>query len=196
MSSEKHRDRGSGRVRIIGGSWRGRRIRVPAGTSVRPTPDRVRETLFNWLTDVVPGARCLDLFSGTGVLGLEALSRGAREVWLAERDPVLVRALGELKEELGANARIVPGDALELLGRPAKESFDIVFADPPYEMELTSVLDGLTGWLTTDNYVYIERPARRGEDPVAEAAELVPGSSVLRQDRAGAVAYGLLRLQI
>src|SRR5690606_9775904 len=82
-----------GSVRIIGGTWRGRRLAVAGGPALRPTPDRIRETLFNWLAPALPGARCLDLFAGTGVLGLEALSRGAAEAWLVERDPVAAAAL-------------------------------------------------------------------------------------------------------
>ena len=83
----------SNSVRIIAGDWRGRRIPIPDGTRVRPTPDRVRETLFNWLNAVIPGARCLDLFAGTGVLGLEALSREAGEVWFVETDSSLIDSL-------------------------------------------------------------------------------------------------------
>ena len=82
-----------GRIRIIAGEWRGRRIEIPEGTAVRPTPDRVRETVFNWLRDAIDGARCLDLFAGTGVLGFEALSRGAAEACFVEQDAALVDAL-------------------------------------------------------------------------------------------------------
>jgi hypothetical protein len=98
-------------VRIIGGEWRGRRLEFPGGTDVRPTPDRVRETLFNWLRDHVVGARCLDLYAGTGALGFEALSRGAREAVMIERDRRLIDALERQKEALGANATIVRSDA-------------------------------------------------------------------------------------
>ena len=102
-------------LRIVAGSWRGRRLTFPAGTAVRPTPDRVRETVFNWLGPGIEGARCLDLYAGTGMLGLEALSRGAAEAWFVERDRKLAEFLDEQIELLGANARVIcaPGQCLE-----------------------------------------------------------------------------------
>ena len=118
-------------VRIIAGQWRGRRLAIPRGTAVRPTPDRVRETVFNWLTDTLVGATCLDLFAGTGALGLEALSRGAREVWLVEQDAVLSQALRSIVSELDAgNAKIIKSDARAMLGKPPGQSFDLAFLDP------------------------------------------------------------------
>jgi len=192
---QQSRTRGSDGVRIIGGEWRGRRIQVPARASVRPTPDRVRETLFNWLASIVPGARCLDLFAGTGVLGLEALSRGADEAWLVERDPVLVRALEERVASLGANARVIQGNALEVIASPPAQAFDIVFADPPYEMDLAEVVQKLPAWVTRNNLIYVERPAQRGGSPFEDVAAVVPGASVMKEGSAGRVAYGLLRLE-
>src|SRR5690606_11919673 len=121
---------------IIGGTWRGRRLAVAGGPALRPTPDRIRETLFNWLAPALPGARCLDLFAGTGVLGLEALSRGAAEAWLVERDPVAAAALRSSVATLGAPARILATDAWTLLATPPAEAagrFHVVFLDPPYE---------------------------------------------------------------
>lgn len=191
---QKSRSRGSGGVRIIGGTWRGRRIRIARGTSVRPTPDRVRETLFNWLAGRLPGARCLDVFAGSGVLGLEALSRGADEAWLVEHDPALVRALEQQVETLGANARVIQGDALEILSDPSGESFDIVFADPPYDMALTSVLRELALWVSPNHVVYVERRAQPGGDPLADLVEVLAGAQVVKQGRAGDVAFGLVRL--
>jgi len=192
---QQSRTRGSGGVRIIGGEWRGRRIQVPARASVRPTPDRVRETLFNWLASIVPGARCLDLFAGTGVLGLEALSRGADEAWLIERDPVLVCALEERVASLGANARVIQGNALEVIASPPAQAFDIVFADPPYEMDLAEVVQKLPAWVMRNNLIYVERPAQRGGSPFEDVAAVVPGASVMKEGSAGRVAYGLLRLE-
>jgi len=123
------------RVRIIGGAWRSRVLRFPAVTDIRPTPDRVRETLFNWLGQDLTGRRCLDLFAGSGALGFEALSRGAAEVVMVERSRTVLGALRENGARLGAGAprlRFVLGDALHFLDSPGEASFDVVFVDPPY----------------------------------------------------------------
>ena len=189
------RQRASKGVRIIGGKWRGRRVSVPERASVRPTPDRVRETLFNWLTDMLPGARCLDLFAGTGVLGLEALSRGAAEAWLIERDPLLVQALRELAATLGSDARIVQGDALQILSQPPAEPFDVVFADPPYAMDLGGILRRLPAWVGHEHLIYVERNAPVGAPAAADLTGSLPGAAVRKQGRAGRVRYGLLTLQ-
>ncbi len=192
---QKSRTRGSDGVRIIGGEWRGRRIRIPAGTAVRPTPDRVRETLFNWLADLLPGARCLDLFAGTGVLGFEALSRGADDAWFIERDPALVRALEEQCTIFAANARVIRGDALQVISTTPPESFDIVFADPPYEMDLGVVLRKLAVWVAQDNLIYVERQARPGLQPFTGLLEALSGARLIKESRAGGVSFGLLRLE-
>lgn len=119
-------------LRIIGGTWRGRRFRFPPLPEIRPTPDRVRETLFNWLGSQVSGARCLDLFAGSGALGLEALSRGAAEVVFVERDRTAARELAARLAEWGAKgARVEQRDALQFLHGAARP-FDIVFLDPPF----------------------------------------------------------------
>ena len=191
---QKSRSRGSGGVRIIGGAWRGRRIKIAPRTSARPTPDRVRETLFNWLAGRLAGTRCLDVFAGSGVLGLEALSRGAYEAWLVERDPALVHVLEEQVATLGANARIIQGDALEVLSEPPGESFNVVFVDPPYDMELTGVLQELALWVSPDHVIYVERKAQPGGDPLADLVEVLSGARVMKQGRAGDVAFGLVRL--
>src|SRR5690606_14330781 len=103
-----------GQVRIVGGTWRGRKLPVADVEGLRPTPDRVRETLFNWLAPVIDGARCIDLFAGTGALGFEAASRGAAEVWLVERDPRAVQALREAGAKLGGDGiSVVVADAIE-----------------------------------------------------------------------------------
>ena len=181
-------------VRIIGGRWRGRRLTIPAGTGVRPTPDRVRETLFNWLQPALAGARCLDLFAGTGVLGLEALSRGAAETWFVERNASLLQRLQEHCEKIGAEARTVRDDALKLLSTSPPRPFDIVFADPPYEMGLAEVLSGLGAWLAADHRIYVERPAARRGQTLEELLAAMPGVRVLKSSRAGRVAFGLIRL--
>jgi 16S rRNA (guanine966-N2)-methyltransferase len=177
-----------GRVRIIAGEWRGRRIEIPDGTAVRPTPDRVRETVFNWLRDSLVGARCLDLFAGTGVLGFEALSRGAAEAWLVEQDAKLVDALRATAQMLGAAPRIVRRDALAYLREPPAARFDVVFLDPPYAAPLDPLLAVLPAWLSPRALVYVERPRAAGLPPVSSA-------EWVKQSRAGAVEYGLLRFE-
>jgi 16S rRNA (guanine966-N2)-methyltransferase len=151
--------------------------------SLRPTPDRVRETLFNWLGQRLDGLRCLDLFAGSGALGFEALSRGAARVVMVERDREAVNALRANARELGAEALdIVQGEALAFLAAN-KESFDVVFLDPPYASDLAqSALDMLATRLGPSARVYVET-----------SAPLQPGAAwrVLREDRAGAVRYAL-----
>ena len=120
------------RIRIIGGKWRGRKIEVVDGEGLRPTPDRVRETLFNWLAPYCPGARVLDCFAGSGVLGLEALSRGASGLVLLEKQAAALAVLRELAKKLDPDAiDIVAGDALVAIAA-LEQKFDIVFIDPPY----------------------------------------------------------------
>jgi 16S rRNA (guanine966-N2)-methyltransferase len=185
---KRNAERVQGRVRIIAGEWRSRRIEVPDGTAVRPTPDRVRETVFNWLQDSVVGARCLDLYAGTGVLGFEALSRGAAEAWFVERDAKLVDALRATARQLGANPEIVRRDALAFLREPPASTFDVVFLDPPYAEPVAPLLQLLPPWLALGALVYVERPRREGL-PAVPAAEWV------KRSYAGAVEYGLLRFE-
>jgi 16S rRNA (guanine966-N2)-methyltransferase len=181
---------GAGRseVRIVGGRWRGRKVRFPDLPGLRPSPDRVRETLFNWLAPVVQGARVLDLFAGSGVLGLEALSRGAASAVLVERDPAAARQLRDSAAALGADsAGVVEGDALAWLD-PARGPFDIVFLDPPFGTGLQErALVGLDrpGVLSPGAYVYLERP-------VADGPPALPAGWILhRSGRAGDVGYYL-----
>jgi len=175
-------------LRIIGGEWRGRRIRFAARPGVRPTPDRVRETLFNWLAPVVEGSRCLDLFAGSGALGLEALSRGAAAATFVESDRASAERLRETIATLGAErARIVEADALQWLDGPPGR-FDIVFLDPPFESGLLAEafrkLDS-GGWLSPSARVYLEGPAKAGPPP------LPAGWTLHRSGKAGAVGYHL-----
>jgi 16S rRNA (guanine966-N2)-methyltransferase len=177
-------------VRIIGGAWRSRIIRFAAAPEVRPTPDRVRETLFNWLQGEIPGSRCLDLFAGSGALGLEALSRGAAEVTFVERDRAVVRtleaALAELKADRG---RVVNADAFAFLDA-APSPHDVVFLDPPFAKgwlgELCKLLDG-KGWLAPNAWIYLEYAARD------EVPALPSGWIEWRQARAGEVTACLAR---
>jgi 16S rRNA (guanine966-N2)-methyltransferase len=170
-------------VRIIAGTWRGRRLSFPRGSDVRPTPDRVRETLFNWLREHLDGARCLDLYAGTGALGLEALSRGAHEAVLVEHDRALAEALKANVGVLGANAEIVVAAAELFVDRPMNP-FDIVFLDPPYSVNIEPIIARLPALLHAKGHVYIERAARDGL-PEAKALEW------RKTGRAGAVAFGL-----
>ena len=181
-------------VRIVGGRWRGRRLAIPAGTEVRPTPDRVRETLFNWLVPALDGASCLDLFAGSGVLGLEALSRGAVQAWFVERDAVLAAALRAQVRVLGAQGRVIRRDALKFLSSRPQRRFDVVFVDPPYATGLAEVLEELAAWLAAEHLVYVERPALRGAGGLEESISTVRGAELVTQGRAATVAFGLLRL--
>ena len=183
-------------LRIIAGQWRGRRLRFPQGPDIRPTPDRVRETLFNWLAPHIRGARVLDLFAGSGALGLEALSRGAAHALFLETDPRAVDALREHLAEWGAStaqAEVRRVDALRFLdaARPADcLPFDIVFIDPPFAANLwASVATRLEkgGWLNRGAFVYLEAPSR---EPLAE---LPPTWMSWREGSAGEVGYHLLR---
>lgn len=173
------------RVRIIGGAWRSRLIDFPDAAGLRPTPDRVRETLFNWLGQDLAGRRVLDLFAGSGVLGFEALSRGASSAVLVDRSREAVRRLKANAAKLAApGAELVQCDALEFLSRPGKAAFDVVFVDPPYASGLhEQVLERLAPHLAPDAMVYVESAT-----PIAPA-----GWTVLRQGRAGSVSYQLLR---
>ena len=178
-------------MRIIGGRWKGRRLAVPPVPGLRPTPDRVRETLFNWLAPALPGARCLDLFAGSGALGLEALSRGAAEAVLVERHPAALRCLREAVDRLGARAEVVAADARTFLRR-CREPFDLVFLDPPYGSRLLAPCLHLLaegGWLRPGGWLYLEG-AWAG---APEGPPLPAGYALHRRGHAGAVGYWLAR---
>lgn len=152
-----------GSVRIIGGEWRGRRLRFPAAPGLRPTADRRRETLFNWLAPGLVGATCLDLFAGSGALGFEAASRGAARVVMVEAARPVARALAASREGIGADAVDIRTTTAErYLGGGAGETFDVVFIDPPFARpELAArACERLTaGWLAPGARVYVEYPA-------------------------------------
>ena len=177
---------GRNRVRIIAGKWRSRIVHFPATAELRPTPDRVRETLFNWLGQRLDGLACLDLFAGSGALGFEALSRGARRVVMVESDRKVAQALRESARALdAAGVEVVNGDALAWLSR-ADERFDVAFVDPPYASGLApSALAALASRLNPGARVYAES---------AQPLELPANWRVLREDRAGAVRYALYQL--
>jgi 16S rRNA (guanine966-N2)-methyltransferase len=179
-------------VRIIGGGWRGRRVNFPDLPGLRPTPDRVRETLFNWLQHAVAGARCLDLFAGSGALGLEALSRGAKQLVFVEQAVAASRSLQEqlIRLEGEGRGQVVEMGAARYL-RSAAEPFDIVFLDPPFGQralaEYVPLLDE-GPWLKPGALVYLE----------SEKAEGVPALplhwELLKSKSAGEVGYHLARV--
>jgi len=180
--------RGQQSLRIIAGQWRSRKIRFPDLPQLRPTPDRVRETLFNWLMPVIDGARCLDLFAGSGALGLEALSRGAAEVVFVDRDPRVQAYLREALTQLRAeHADVVRADALDYLAGPPR-GFDVVFLDPPYQAGLLApccrALEA-QAWLRAGAYLYIESASQTPMDC------LPPSWQVVREKTAGQVSYRL-----
>lgn len=151
-----------GRVRIIGGRWRGTRLPVVDVPGLRPSGDRLRETLFNWLLPVLPGARCLDLFAGTGVLGLEAVSRGAARAVLVERDSTACASLMETVNRLDAGdaVQVVQADADAWLASAA-ECFDLVFLDPPFDSGLDpSLMATLAERLAPGARIYLEAPSQ------------------------------------
>lgn len=155
------RARAPGSVRIVGGRWRGTRLPVPEHPGLRPTSDRVRETLFNWLMPVLPGARVLDLFAGSGALGLEAVSRGAAQATLVERAPDLAATLRGHVQRLDAHdrVRVVEDDAVRWLAAATESAFDIVFVDPPFADGLWgAVLPALLPHLAPTAWVYVESP--------------------------------------
>ena len=174
----------SHRIRIIGGRHRGRAIPVPSVPGLRPTPDRVRETLFNWLGQDLTGAATLDLFAGTGALTLEALSRGATLAVAVDRNPVLVRALNMLATRIGDLSIETHVDVAQRFLDHETRRFDVVFLDPPFaEDPWNELFSALPSRLASGAFVYAEA-GRALADP--------PGFTVVRHARAGTVHYHLL----
>lgn len=173
------------RVRVIGGAWRSRMIAFPDRAELRPTPDRVRETLFNWLGQDLTGLRCLDLFAGSGALGFEAASRGAKQVVMVERDRAALAALQLNCQALhAAQVEIVRADALDFL-RHGRDVYDVVFLDPPFADDVWSKLfEALQPRLAKDASVYAE-----SGDKLAAPS----GWQIVKQGRAGQVHYQLLK---
>jgi 16S rRNA (guanine966-N2)-methyltransferase len=177
-----------GKLRIIGGSLRGSRIDVPNLPGLRPTPDRVRETLFNWLAPVIEGATCLDLYAGTGALGIEALSRGAATVDFVETDSGLVSLLRANLDRLKQNAQVHRHDAMQFLGT-SRARYDIIFLDPPFTANLwTNAAQALEEHrlLSPHALIYVESPS--------QDIPTFPDNWILhREGRAGAVRSALYR---
>ena len=177
-------------MRIIGGEWRGRRIEFADTADLRPTPDRVRETLFNWLQGKVAASRCLDLYAGSGALGIEALSRGAASVVFVDSAAAAIRQIEKTLARLDGNrARLVTGDAGRFL-RTERQSYDIIFLDPPFSRSTLAddcrAIDE-QGLLAPGGVVYLEGPAADG------VPDLPAGWEILRSKAAGEVGYHLIR---
>lgn len=182
-------------LRIIGGQWRGRKLEFPDVESIRPTPDRVRETVFNWLQHDIAGARCLDLFAGSGALGFEALSRGAAHVTFVDREPRIGRYLrATLARMQSSDGEVHTADALQwlsvLLQVGPSQPFDIVFLDPPFAAnvlgEACKRLES-NGWLSPQSLVYIECAAAAGPPKLPDHWTLIKSKT------AGQVGYHLAR---
>lgn len=181
------------RLRIISGRWRGRKLDFPDIEGLRPTPDRVRETLFNWLQDDIVGARCLDLFAGSGALGLEALSRGAAQALLVDRDMQVVNQLREHIKTLSASgAEIRQADAIQLLAHaPEGKPFNLVFLDPPYGRGLIDpCIKYLAAhhWLAEHALIYIEVESEQ------KILDLPESWEIIRDKTSGQVRYCLIRV--
>lgn len=181
---------GAGEIRIIGGQWKRTRLRVAQRPGLRPTPDRVRETLFNWLGQDLAGWRCFDAFAGTGALGLEAASRGAAAVQLVESDAALVAQLGELCQRLQARTvQVRRGDGVALLRQCAPASLDLVLLDPPFGSDLfTPALQAAVRAVRPQGFVYLEAASAWTDEALAPL-----GLALHRHLRAGAVHAHLLR---
>jgi 16S rRNA (guanine966-N2)-methyltransferase len=183
-------------VRIVGGSLRGRKIRFPDAPGLRPTPDRVRETLFNWLAPHITGMRVLDLFAGSGALGFEAVSRGAAQVVLVESSQAAAKQIREAATRFGlGNARVDSGDALAYVKRTmslgGEGPFDLIFVDPPFDSGLQGpVLELIarSGVLAPGGFCYLECPRRAALPPLPE------GWTLHRSGAAGEVGYHLLHV--
>ena len=177
-------------VRIIGGQWKRTKLKVADRPGLRPTPDRVRETLFNWLGQDLTGWRCIDVFAGTGVLGFEAASRGALEVRMVEHDSALVDQLKKVQIQLQASAvQVVRGDGVAALKSISAESMDLILLDPPFDSGLyDAAVEAAGRAVSKAGFIYLEA-AVKWTDAQVEAASLV----VHRHRQAGAVHAHLLQ---
>ena len=182
-----------GWVRIIGGEWRGRKIKVPEEKDLRPTPDRVRETLFNWLAPYIQGAYCLDPFAGSGALGFEALSRGAAYLVMIDQSRVVVKLLQEEIALFKATDRALIYSAETPAGiLPSQKPFDIVFLDPPFQQKSllpTCFYLEEKGLLARDAFIYLET------SNVLDEKQLPASWQIIKSKKAGQVAYHLVRRQ-
>ena len=185
----------TGHIRIIAGEWRGRKLQVPDKQGLRPTPSRVREMLFNWLSGSISGSRCLDLFAGSGALGIEAASRGAKQVTLVEKDYQITQGLTQQIHIFDPNIKhinVIAANALTFLKTPTTP-FDIVFLDPPFGADLLQPCYTLLengGWLSDQAYIYIEVERRLKELQLPETWQII------RHKEIGQVAVFLVRSEV
>lgn len=182
-----------GFVRIIAGKWRGRRLRVLDMATLRPTPDRVRETLFNWLAPYLPHAHCLDLFAGSGALGFEALSRGAAHVVMVDQSQQAVTELNAVAKTLDATGVHIYCANVPTELQAAKTPFNVVFLDPPYQADLLfSTCEFLEkhGYLANVAYIYLEA------DTLIEDNKLPATWSIIKQQKAGQVYFHLAKREL
>lgn len=181
----------AGRLRIVAGKWRSRLLDIADVPGLRPTSERVRETLFNWLTPAINGARCLDLCAGTGALGIEALSRGAASAVFVESSATAVKKLrANIASLNSAAAEVIHADARTYLGRAHDKVFDVVFLDPPFAAEMLGELCRLLSegdWLSADARIYLELDKGQPEP------DLPPAWQVLKNKTAGKVRYMLVK---
>ena len=191
--AKKGKSGGSRRLRVIAGEWRGRILTFPDNPGIRPTPDRVRETLFNWLQPTITGARCLDLFAGSGALGLEALSRGAAHVSFVEREHKSATAIsGHLQLLKSEGGRVYREDAFHFLRRAELINYDLIFLDPPFSQGLLEKVLLLLeqSELSPRLQLYIEVEQELGD------LQLPDGWEVARKGEAGQVRYMLLKPKV
>lgn len=187
---------GPGKVRVIGGKWRGRSLKVLDVTGLRPTPDRVRETLFNWLAPFVVNARCLDLFAGSGALGFEALSRGAKEVVFVDKYPPIIANIKRLAVELDAakQCEAIRASAVSFIATQVTPiPFDIIFIDPPFASPLVKQsIDALvvSELIKNGTLLYVESPVALTENDLPTSWE------ILKAKTAGEVAYHLVKVNL
>lgn len=188
MAKHNKINKPAGTIRIIAGKWRGRKINFPEVQGLRPTPDRVRETLFNWLQNMIGNARCLDLFSGSGALGFEAASRGAAHVDLVELDNLAVQSLQQNCQLLAAeNCRVNKATAQTFLNTES-QAYDIVFIDPPFQANMWTEIAELlnkNNLLAANAYIYLESPKKQ------DLADLPSQWQLLKDKVAGDVRYCL-----
>jgi 16S rRNA (guanine966-N2)-methyltransferase len=179
-----------GEVRIIGGQWKRSKLSVPSKPGLRPTPDRVRETVFNWLGQDLSGLKCFDAFAGSGALGFEAASRGAADVFLIEQDPQLVANLQAHKIRLNAtHVRIQRGDGIATLRSLPTNSLDVIFLDPPFDSSLLlAAIQAAAAAISAGGAIYLEAPEAWRDEQLNEL-----GLHVIKQGQAGAVHFHLLR---
>ncbi|MGC8119488.1 16S rRNA (guanine(966)-N(2))-methyltransferase RsmD [Marinobacter sp. VGCF2001] len=190
-ASSQGKQASTGELRIIGGDWRSRKLHFPDAGGVRPSPARTRETLFNWLSFHLAGSRCLDLFAGSGALGLEALSRGAAATTLVDHTPALAKALRDNLRLLGTDkGHVVCQDVAQFLARGEEPGYDVLFMDPPFRQgwleRLMPLLDSRQ-WIKPGGWVYVEHERELSLPPVPASWHLH------RQKSAGQVSYCLFR---